>query len=66
MTIPVSSGANFPVYGTGEPLFLNNGSLSGPLQSLVPPAGAFETPAVLGIAKLTVILVLMLMLKSLL
>lgn len=51
VTIPVSSGANFPVYGTGEPLFLNNGSLSGPLQSLVPPAGAFETPAVLGFAK---------------
>lgn len=51
VTIPVSSGANFPVYGTGEPLFLNNGTVSGPLQSLVPPAGAFETPAVLGYAK---------------
>lgn len=51
VNIPVSSGANFPVYGTGEPLFLNNGTVSGPLQSLVPPAGAFETPAVLGYAK---------------
>lgn len=51
VTIPVSSGANFPVYGTGEPLFLNNGTVSGPLQSLVPPAGAFEIPAVLGYAK---------------
>lgn len=51
VTIPVSSGANFPVYGTGEPLFLTNGPFSGPLQSLVPPAGAFETPSVLGIAK---------------
>lgn len=50
VTIPVSSGANFPVFGSGTPLFLTDGSVSGGLTSLVPPGGAFETPAVLSVA----------------
>ena len=50
VTIPVSSGANFPVYGTGNPLLLTNGQYVGGLTSLVPPAGAFETPGVLSIS----------------
>lgn len=50
VTIPVSSGANFPVYGTGNPLLLTNGQYVGGLTSLVPPAGAFETPGALSIS----------------
>lgn len=50
VTIPVSSGANFPVYGTGNPLLLTNGQYVGGLTSLVPPAGAFETPGALTIS----------------
>ena len=37
VTIPVSSGANFPVFGSGTPLFLTDGSTYGGLTSLVPP-----------------------------
>ena len=48
--IPVSSGANLPVYGTGNPLLLTNGQYVGGLTSLVPPAGAFETPGALSIS----------------
>ena len=36
VTIPVSSGANFPVYGTGDGLFLSDGSYSQPLLSSSP------------------------------
>ena len=50
VTIPVSSGANFPVFGSGTPLFLTDGSVYGGITSLVPPGGAFETPAVLSVA----------------
>lgn len=50
VTIPVSSGANFPVYGTGNPLLLTNGQYVGGLTSLVPPAGAFEIPGALSIS----------------
>lgn len=50
VTIPVSSGANFPVFGSGTPLFLTDGSTYGGLTSLVPPGGAFDTPAVLSVA----------------
>lgn len=50
VTIPVSSGANFPVFGSGTPLFLTDGSTYGGLTSLVPPGGAFETPGVLSVA----------------
>lgn len=50
VTIPVSSGANFPVFGSGTPLFLTDGSTYGGLTSLVPPGGAFESPAVLSVA----------------
>lgn len=55
VTIPVSSGANFPVFGSGTPLFLTDGSTYGGLTSLVPPAGAFETPAVLSVAGSSVV-----------
>lgn len=50
VTIPVSSGANFPVFGSGTPLFLTDGSTYGGLTSLVPPGSAFEVPAVLSVA----------------
>ena len=50
VTIPVSSGANFPVYGTGNPLLLTNGQYVGGLTSLVPPGGAFEIPGALSIS----------------
>lgn len=36
VTIPVSSGANFPVYGTGDGLFLSDGSYSQPWLSSSP------------------------------
>lgn len=55
VTIPVSSGANFPVFGSGTPLFLTDGSTYGGLTSLVPPGGAFETPAVLSVAGSSVV-----------
>lgn len=55
VTIPVSSGANFPVFGSGAPLFLTDGSTYGGLTSLVPPGGAFETPAVLSVAGSSVV-----------
>lgn len=55
VTIPVSSGANFPVFGSGTPLFLTDGSVYGGLTSLVPPGGAFETPAVLSVAGSSVV-----------
>lgn len=55
VTIPVSSGANFPVFGSGTPLFLTDGSSYGGLTSLVPPGGAFETPAVLSVAGSSVV-----------
>lgn len=55
VTIPVSSGANFPVYGSGTPLFLTDGSVYGGLTSLVPPGGAFDTPAVISVAPNSVV-----------
>lgn len=55
VTIPVSSGANFPVFGSGTPLFLTDGSTYGGLTSLVPPGGAFESPAVLSVAGSSVV-----------
>lgn len=55
VTIPVSSGANFPVFGSGTPLFLTDGSTYGGLTSLVPPGGAFDTPAVLSVAGSSVV-----------
>lgn len=55
VTIPVSSGANFPVFGSGTPLFLTDGSVYGGITSLVPPGGAFETPAVLSVAPNSVV-----------
>lgn len=55
VTIPVSSGANFPVFGSGTPLFLTDGSTYGGLTSLVPPGGAFETPSVLSVAGSSVV-----------
>lgn len=36
VTIPVSSGANFPVYGTGDGLFLSDGSFCQPWSSSSP------------------------------
>lgn len=47
VSIPVSLGANLPVYGSGYPLFVTDGKNLGPLTSLVPPAGAFQTPGAL-------------------
>lgn len=47
VSIPVSLGANLPVYGSGHPLFVTDGTTLGPLTSLVPPAGSFETPGAL-------------------
>lgn len=55
VTIPVSSGANLPVFGSGTPLFLTDGSTYGGLTSLVPPGGAFETPSVLSVAGSSVV-----------
>lgn len=55
VTIPVSSGANFPVYGSGTPLFLTDGYVYGGLTSLVPPGGAFETPSVISVAPNSVV-----------
>lgn len=55
VTIPVSSGANFPVFGSGTPLFLTDGSTYGGLTSLVPPGSAFDTPAVLSVAGSSVV-----------
>lgn len=47
VSIPVSLGANLPVYGSGYPLFVTDGTTLGGLTSLVPPAGALETPGTL-------------------